>query len=1508
MKDPLSLFRRPVREWFRSALGEPTRAQTLGWPSIARGESTLLLAPTGSGKTLAAFLAALDRLAGEPEPPKAQRCRVLYVSPLKALAVDIERNLRAPIAGISEMAHRGARGEGIRVPTVFVRTGDTPAADRARMVRTPPDILITTPESLYLLLTSDGRIVLESVDTVIVDEIHALLPTKRGAHLMLSLERLEALTAKPLQRIGLSATQRPLDEVTRFLGGFTEGGEPRPVTAVDAQQPKPLDLQVVLPDVDLTTVGEPAPAPTGGAAGKSPRRSIWPKLHEELVARIKAHRTTMVFVNSRRLAERLASALNDLAGEEIALAHHGSVAREKRADIEDRLKRGTLPAIVATSSLELGIDMGAVDLVVQIEAPPSVASGLQRIGRACHEVGGTPRGILLPKHRGDLLAAAAVTARMRKGLVEETAYPRNPLDVLAQQLVAACAVAPQRVDALYNLFRRAAPFAELPRAAFEGVLDMLSGRYPDADFADLRPRITWDRVGGGLKAREGAKRLAVTNGGTIPDRGLYGVFLADGAEKPREGGRRGGKRVGELDEEMVFEMREGDVFLLGASAWRAAEITHDRVLVTPATGEQGKMPFWHGDRPGRPRELGTAIGALVRTLAAEKPASAAKLLVGGHDLDPAAAKNLVQYVHEQVEVAGVAPTDRTLVVERFTDEVGDHRVCVLSPFGTRVHAPWAMAVLTKLRASYPGDVEGIWSDDGMVFRVPASGAPPDGALFFPASDDVERQVTAALGDTSLFAARFREAAGRALLLPRRSPQRRTPLWAQRKRAADLLAVASRHPGFPMVLEAYRECLREVFDLPGLVDTLRRVEQRRIRVATVDTQTASPFAATLQFSFVANFIYDADAPAAERRLQALSIDHAQLRELLGETELRRLLDGDVLVAHEEFLQRVNVPLKSADGLHDLLLWLGPLGEDEIRRRAPTPAVAKGWLKELLAARRVLSLPWAGARTSPRYAAAEDAGRLRDALGIAPPRGFPAAFLERAPHALTDLLSRHARTHGPFTAADAARHLGVTAAAVEDGIVPLLRAGRVVEGAFRPGGEGRELCDVEVLRALRQKSLARLRREVEPVDPTVFARFLPVWQGAAAPARSPDALLAAVTRLEGCSLPASSLERSILPARIDGFRPWDLDAACASGEVVWVGLEAMGPGDGRVALYLAEHEALLSPPPRETPGELPRRVRDILKRRGAVFFHELARTLGGFPQAIVQALWEMIWCGEVTNDTLEPLRSLRTATKSKASPRGREPRLPRPPRGGPPGSEGRWSLRAARLEGAGAPPTETERRTALVRSLLDRYGIVTREVAQAEGLEGGFSAVYDVLKAMEESGRVRRGYFIAGRGGAQFALPGADERLRLARDERAEDELLVLAAVDPANPYGASLPWPDAPGVGARPQRVMGARVILHRGALVGFVGWGSEGVLTFLPPEEPAREASVRALVAGVLLGAQRAGRRSVLVSTLDGEDARRHAATQAFLDAGFSKGAAGLLHRGRDDEGNLAIASPAEAP
>ncbi len=1513
---PLDLFHPPVRRWFEAVFPSATDAQKAGWPAIVRGESTLILAPTGSGKTLAAFLASLDRLMFSAEPPARQRCRVLYVSPLKALAVDVERNLRAPLAGISQAAR--VMEVPFLEPVVWTRTGDTPADERARFPRRPPDILITTPESLYLMLTSNAREALTSLETVIIDEIHALVPTKRGAHLALSLERLQAIVPRPLQRIGLSATQRPLDEVARFLGGTAAGGaaargraagrsvarrraagrttagrtaadgtqpeaavhaefaahasaEPvfRPVTIVDAGVRRPIKLHIEVPVDDMARLGEPEL--TSGPASAANRTSIWTAIHPRLVELVRAHRSTLVFVNSRRLAERLAAAINEIAGEVLARSHHGSLAREQRVDIEDRLKAGTLPALIATSSLELGIDMGAIDLVIQIEAPSSVASGLQRIGRAGHRVDAVSEGVVIPKFRGDLLACAAVAKLMHEGRVEATRYPRNPLDVLAQQIVATVAVEDTDDQALFDLFRRAAPFASLGRTAFDGVLDMLSGRYPSDEFAELRPRLTWNRATGALTTRTGAKRLAIANAGTIPDRGLYGVFLV--------GTGRHNVRVGELDEEMVFESRAGEVFVLGASSWRIEEITHDRVLVTPAPGQPGKMPFWKGDRIGRPLELGLEIGALTKRIAHWPQATAVSHLTRDHDLAPGAAENLIQYVRDQA-TSGAVPDANTVVIERVRDELGDWRVCLLSPRGGRIHAPWCMAVTAKIQRELGLDVETLWADDGFVVRFPDVDVPPDPKVMVPDPEEVESLVLGQLGSTALFAARFRENAGRSLLLPKRRPGKRAPLWQQRKKAGDLLAVAAKYGSFPVLLETYRECLRDIFDVPALVETLRQLRSTAIALKVVDPPSPSPFAASLLFGYVANFLYDGDAPLAERRAQALSVNQAQLRELVGDAELRDLLDIGDIAAVEAQLQRLDQPprVRAADGVHDLLLEIGDLGAGEIAARSE-PDVAVSAIETLLKDRRILLVPVAG---ESRYIAIEDAARYRDALGVPLPKGIPAALLEPVADPVGDLVSRFARTHGPFVAADVAHRLGLAEAAIKAALVSLVARGRVLEGEFRPGGSTREWVDANVLRQLRRRSVARLRREVEAVEGPALARLSLAWHGIGSTRRGPDALLDVIEQLQGAALPASILETDVLAARLDGYEADWLDTLVAAGEVRWAGVSPLGQRDGRIALYLADQMPALLPDAASAPlTERESAIVDWLAKEGASFFaplHEAAG--GGFPGETVDAIWRLVWQGLVTNDTVFPLRAF---TERPGRHARKAPRAPfRSRRLVPPAAEGRWTL--VRQRGA-ASLTQTERIAATSRQLLARHGVLTREALASEGVTGGFSAIYPALRAMDEAGRLRRGYFVAGQGATQFALPGALDLLRSLREAGDETTAHVLAATDPANPYGTSLAWP-VPDL----TRVVGASVVIVDGMMAAYLARGDRDLTVVRPDTEPLRTRVARAAARALMsYGRGDRGRpRPLAIAIINGEPAREHPYSVFLEDAGFVRAGVGL--------------------
>src|SRR4051794_39397038 len=1398
----LSAFTPQVRDWFTRAFAEPTAAQAQAWPAIATGEHALISAPTGSGKTLAAFLWALDRLAADPTTPGEERTRLVYVSPLKALSYDVEKNLRAPLRGI---------GADLRVA---IRTGDTPQKERRDMVRHPPDILITTPESLYLMLTSQARKVFEGVEWVIVDEIHAVAQTKRGAHLAITLERLAEQAGRDVQRIGLSATQNPLEEVGRFLVGPR-----RTCTVVDTGTRKPLDLKIHVPVESMVEPEQKDLDLDPFAGGEATRKSIWPAIYPELLKEVRAHRSTIVFVNNRRAAERLALRLNELAEAEpvtgeatqgpIARAHHGSLAREERLLVEEQLKAGQLPCLVATSSLELGIDMGAVDLVLQVESPKSVSRGLQRIGRAGHSVGDVSKGRIFPKFRADLLECAVVTKLMHEGRIEPTVVPRNPLDVLCQQIVAIAAASedePVLVDDLYALVTKTYTYAELSRELLENVLDMLDGRYPSQEFGELRPRVAWDRVAGTIRPRKGARQLAITNAGTIPDRGLYAVVLPDG------------RRVGELDEEMVYEARPGQTFLLGASSWRIEEIQRDRVVVSPAPGVPGAVPFWKGDSVGRPKELGRAIGEFSRWAVDQSP----ELLSRDYDLDDLAARNLVDFLREQQEATRVVPSDRTIVVERFRDEIGDWRLCVLSPYGGRVHAAWALALSAKIRDEAGLESDAIWSDDGIIVHLPDADEPPGADLVLLDPDDLEDRVVAELGSSALFGARFRENAGRALLIPRAYPGKRTPLWQQRLKSQSLLEVAKQYSDFPIILETYRECLRDVLDVPGLTDLLTALHSRELSLVEVETRTASPFASSLLFDYVATYMYEGDTPNAERRAAALSLDRDLLRELLGQEELRDLIDADALDTVEADLQHRSERTQATDrdGLADVLRRVGDLSAEEVRARVLAALDSDALLSSLIDERRAVRLRVGG---EDRFIAADDAGLYRDAFGAVPPGGLPAAFLERVERPTERLVARYARTHGPFTTDDLRVRWGVDPSSA---LAALETAGDLVRGELRPGGSEREWCDPEVLRRIRRASLAVLRKEIEATDQRALAAFLPSWMGVdrhgvggSGSGAGIDRLREVLVPLQGLALPADVWERDVLPRRVGAYSPTWMDQLCASGEVVWVGAGALGRNSGRVALYFREDAEALGPPSVRGGVERPEgATHDLLRERLAqspCFFTDFLAQVAAAPEEIQEALWDLVWAGEVTNDAFAPLRAPRlTLARAQRSTLGAARR------GGRAGTrfgsrrsagaaaqvQGRWALTTSIFGDAVVDPG-TRRRT-IAELLLERYGIVTREHVLAEGVPGGFSSLYDALSSLETLGVCRRGDFVEGLGGAQVALPGAVERLRAQADRAEETPPVVLAATDPAQPFGAALPWPKRrDDERAKPARAAGAHVVL-----------------------------------------------------------------------------------------------------
>jgi ATP-dependent Lhr-like helicase len=1506
--DPMARFSELTRDWFNGTFPAPTAAQAEAWTAIAAGHHTLVIAPTGSGKTLAAFLWAIDQLAGsEPRPAKAGT-RVLYVSPLKALAVDVERNLSTPLTGISRIAER--LGFPIPKVTVGVRSGDTLPAARRALITNPPDILITTPESLFLMLTSSARETLAEVQTVIVDEVHAVAATKRGAHLALSLERLDQLLATPAQRIGLSATVRPPEEVARFLGGLA------PTTIVAPPATKTFDLSVQVPVPDMTNLEN---------------NTIWPDVEQRIVDLIESHHSTIVFANSRRLAERLTARLNEIHAERtgvelsaernqqvgggspayvmasgqtfgaaplLARAHHGSVSKEQRAQVEDDLKSGRLKAVVATSSLELGIDMGAVDLVIQVEAPPSVASGLQRIGRAGHQVGEISQGVLFPKHRTDLIDCAVTVHRMLTGEIETMRVPTNPLDILAQHTIAAAALEPLDADRWFDTVRRSAPFATLPRSAFEATLDLLSGKYPSTEFAELRPRLVYDRDDGVLTARPGAQRLAVTSGGAIPDRGLFTVYLATNAENEKP------SRVGELDEEMVYESRPGDVIALGATSWRITEITHDRVLVVPAPGQPARLPFWRGDSVGRPAELGEAIGAFTGRLATLAPAEFEEQCraIGFNDF---AADNLRQLIDEQRQATGTVPTDTTLLVERFRDELGDWRVILHSPYGLRVHGPLALAVSRRLRERYGIDEKPTASDDGIIVRLPdTEDAPPGADLFVFDADELEPIVTAEVGGSALFASRFRECAARALLLPRRHPGKRSPLWHQRQRAAQLLDVARKYPDFPIVLETVRECLQDVYDVPTLTALMNRIAQRRIRVLEVETATPSPFAASLLFGYVGAFMYEGDSPLAERRAAALSLDSVLLAELLGRVELRELLDPAVISSTVSQLQHLNPEraARDAEGAADLLRLLGPLTEAELAERS-TAADVGGWLEGLRAARRALTVSFAD---QTWWVAIEDVGLLRDGVGIAVPMGVPASFTESVTDPLGELLGRFARTRGPFTTKDAADRFGLGLRVAADVLGRMAVDGKLVRGEFTyepapPSGrlDSEQWCDADVLKILRRRSLAALRAQVEPVSTAAFARFLPAWQQVGSGrAAGVDGLLSVIEQLAGVAMPASAVEPLVLGQRVGDYQPAMLDELLASGEVTWSGAGSIGSGDG----WIAFHSADTAPLTLTAPGELQftdvhRAILHTLGPGGGYFFRQLTADAGS-DEAVKQALWELIWTGRVTGDTFAPVRTLLAGPGRRGGAHRQRQRPPRlssyrvmhgQARTSDPTVAGRWSA---------LPPAEldsTVRAHFQAELLLNRYGVLTK--GSSDGVPGGFAMLYKVLTALEDAGRCQRGYFVESLGGAQFATASTVDRLRTYLDgvdlERRDYHAVVLAATDPANPYGAALPWPADDDVGHRPGRKAGALVVLVDGELTWFLERGGRSLLSFAG-DPGAHAAAAAALVQ--LVSARRLP--SLLVEKLNGvgvlapnPDDQSAAVQDALTEAGFARTPRGLRLR-----------------
>ena len=1485
----LARFSPAIRRWFSAAFAAPTPVQKAAWQAIASGEHALVIAPTGSGKTLAAFLTAIDTLfqvrTDQPAPTRETTTRILYISPVKALAADVQRNLNLPLTGV--YAERQALNEPEITLNIGMRSGDTPSAERARLLRRPPDILITTPESLFLMLTSKARTTLQGVTTVIVDEVHAVAGSKRGSQLALSLERLDALLPQPAQRIGLSATVRPVVRVAAFLGGC------QPVQVVNPAADRTLHLTIEVPVEDMTDIAS-ADDLTGEASTAS--GSIWPHIEARILQQVMAHHATLVFVNSRGLAEKLTARLNarylakqtaderdaERADEIIVRSHHGSVSKEQRGEIEAALKQGRLRCVVATSSLELGIDMGPVDLVIQVGAPLSVASALQRVGRAGHQVGGISTGILFPRTRRDLLDSAVILQSMRAGHLDALAPPRNPLDILAQQTLAAVAMDPLQADDWYAQVCRADPFRTLSRRLFNATLDMLAGKFPSDAFAQLRPQLVWDRQSGLLTARPGAQNLAVTSGGTIPDRGMFSVILPEGEEQA------GSRRVGELDEEMVYESRVNDIITLGATSWRIQQITHDQVLVVPAPGRPARLPFWRGEGIGRSADSGASLGMFLRHLNSASP-DAAQQQLHALGLNARAVTNLLALLAEQRVATGVLPDDRTLLIERCRDETGDWRVILHSPWGKRVNAPWALAIAARIQHRLGIDASVAASDDGIVARFPASeGHLPGADLFIFDADQLTQDVTESVGQSALFAARFRECASRALLLPRRNPGKRSPLWQQRLRAGQLLAVARQYDDFPILIETARECLQDVYDLPALHQLMEQLAQGDVKLVEVMTEQPSPFAAPLLFGYVAEFIYASDAPQAERRASLLALDSNLLGELLGQTSRRDLLAPDVVEQIGKELQRIDSRYQAqhAEGIIDLLRDLGPLSVAGISARfsGNHQQIAEA-VSQFAAARRVIPVTVAG---EARWAVIEDAARLRDALGTELPDDLPDTFLETQTDPLRDLANRYARTHTLFTARQLATHLGLGVAVVNAVLLRLYQQGSLLNTDTAADTSETEWVSSEIFKRLRLRSLQSAREATRPVSPAAWVSLLLTRHGLINHAhQGVSGLLRVIEQLAGVPLPASLWESQILRARIADYQPAMLDELLASGEVIWCGHRAQGQNDGLISLHLTEFAAETLP---EADATLPltpiqQAMLDALSRGGAWFVHEIMAQMGTpetQPTDVYDALWQLVWRGYVTADSWiavrgllttpgvtrsRPARTLRTRFGQRFTPGALPARRPAVNT-----LAGRWS-KINRQEIAPARLA-----LSLAENLLDRYGVITRGSAVSEQIPGGFPALQPVLRSMEDAGRLLRGQFVAGSGGAQFADHQTIEQLRaLAEAPASGTEAVALAALDPANPFGTMLSWPlHASGI--RPTRRQGARVVIADGALMLFLAPGGKELLTF-SDDLAQLETAVAAL--GVALKREKPA--SFTLETVDGKAVSQSPLLNALRHAGFSR-------------------------
>lgn len=1524
--DALHAFTPATQRWFAAAFTAPTPVQQAAWKAIATGKHCLVIAPTGSGKTLAAFMKAIDLLfqerAGQDKRVRETTTRILYISPVKALAADVRRNLSLPLEGV--YAQRRALGDPETLLNVGMRSGDTPAGDRAKLLRRPPDILITTPESLFLMLTSQARNTLRGVTTVIIDEVHAVAGSKRGSQLALSLERLDQLLPSPAQRIGLSATVKPEDRVAHFLGGAQE------TLIVNPASERTLEMKIVVPVEDMTDIAGRSEQPSETT---STSRSIWPHIETQILEQVMSHRSTLIFANSRGLAEKLTARLNEryasqlnsppplqapqhydsfAGGTEkradgatalIARSHHGSVSKEQRSEIEAALKAGELRCVVATSSLELGIDMGPVDLVIQVGAPFSVASALQRVGRAGHQVGGISSGIIFPRTRRDVVDAAVTVKAMLEGQLDPIEPPNNPLDILAQQTLAAVAMDSLHIDAWFALVRRADPFRTLPRNVFDATLDMLAGKYPSDEFAQFRPRLVWDRESGILSPRPGAQHLAVTSGGTIPDRGMFSVVLPEGEEQS------GSRRVGELDEEMVYESRVNDIITLGATSWRIQQITHDQVVVVPAPGRSARLPFWHGEGLRRSAVLGERIGTFLRQMEnalLHHPAEAEKAL-SAVGLNENAVRNTLSLLAEQRESTGVLPTDQTLIIERCRDESGDWRVILHSPWGQRVHAPWALAIAERIRRQMGIDPSVVASDDGIIACFPDSeGRVPGVELFVFEPDLLQRIVTTSVGSSALFAARFRECASRALLLPRRNPGKRSPLWQQRLRAGQLLQVAREHDDFPILIETARECLQDVYDLAALHQLMEKVQRGKIRFVDVTTDTPSPFAAPLLFGYVAEFMYAGDAPLAERRASLLSLDSNLLGELLGKADMRELLASSVIERVEQELQRTAKAYKVSgkEGIADLLRELGPLSLAEIEARFASEDIdeAAASLKSLEEAQRVINVIIAD---RSRWAAIEDAARLRDAIGTALPAGIPVAFLQPLGKPLRDLINRYARTHALFTTREIAERFGLGVAVVGEELERLSEQAKVRKGDFGlQRDDSQQWVAEEIFKRLRLRSLRSAREATQPVAHSAWVTMLLERHGlinqAAAQFGADHAAFShgayegvngvarVIEQLAGVALPASLWESQILRARVRDYQPAMLDELLANGEVIWCGHKSLSYNDGLISLHLAEYaaETLPASVQQSELAPLQQSIVHMLSEGGAWFGREILLRMEtnehvGSEQ-IYAALWELAWMGYITTDTWIPVRALISSPSVSRSRPARALRsrrmhnfsLKSPERRSPPANTiaGRWSL----IKRETLQPTTLA--LALVENMLDRYGVITRGSAISEQIPGGFPALQPVLRGFEDAGRLLRGRFVEGLGGAQFADNLTIERLReLAKTPSNERATAALAAMDPANPFGATLNWPMHAS-GTRPTRRNGAFVVIAGGELQLYLPQGGKDLLTFATESQPL---SLAISALGTAL--KRDKQLRFTLETVDGEPAGLSPQLAALRAAGFSR-------------------------